>query len=346
MATVEQGGGKDVYLFSNSNFTDVRRELQLLTPAESGGNGALVARDITAQMRGATLPPGLRFPFGTILGHHLVLAGTYLSASVQTFAIWALDLRTFVWRRLDALALDGPGQPVERGDGRPGGSWNKAVCWEDRNRLVVFGDKHSDLQQDCESRTLPKRFSRAILNWLLGRRTSSDQLQSRGHRRTRDLRHLSHTASACRLPCFSRSAVAHTRLGQSGRFRPGMRRRAKDTLLPQDPRAEMAVVPSRDRQLHPAGASHCRRRSANLCKGRGGRIPRSTTNYLVCNAIDAIHLALFRALSDLPRLSSIPLHSTDHHSASESTAGALWTAGDCKAVRPTGSRRSRRSRDA
>lgn len=175
LATPEDGGGREIYLFSNSNFTDVRRELQVLIPAaDTSSDKGFASRDITAQMHGFPLPPGLRFPFGTILGHHLVLAGTYLSASVQTFAVWALDLRTYTWRRLDALALDGPGQPVARGDGRPGGSWNKAICWEDRNRLVVFGNKHSDLQQDCKSAVRVRRT--VITEPPPSRRTPRDQL--------------------------------------------------------------------------------------------------------------------------------------------------------------------------
>lgn len=145
-------------MFSNSNFTDVKRELQALSP-KSAEQPELETVDVTSQMGGIVLPPGLRFPFGAILGHHLVIAGTYLSASVQAFAVWALDLRTYTWRRLEAFALDGPGTRVDVGDARPGGSWNRAVCWEDKNRLLVFGNKYCNLQDDCEFTRVPKSLS-------------------------------------------------------------------------------------------------------------------------------------------------------------------------------------------
>ncbi len=98
------------------------------------------ATDLTALMKDAptTLPPGLRFPFGAILGHHLIIAGTYLSASVQQFLMWALDLWTWQWTKVDSIALNR-------------GSWNKATLWEDQAKLVVFGNMGSNLQEDCES---------------------------------------------------------------------------------------------------------------------------------------------------------------------------------------------------
>jgi hypothetical protein len=140
MTIDEDGGGGDIYTFSNSNFTDVKRELQLSSAdGMHGPNGAdMQTTDLTGLMKGApTLPPGLRFPFGAILGHYLIIAGTYLSASVQQFSTWSLDLWTWQWQKIDAMALEK-------------GSWNKAALWEDQAKLVVFGNRDSDLQQDCE----------------------------------------------------------------------------------------------------------------------------------------------------------------------------------------------------
>ncbi len=139
----EEGGGGDVYVFSNSNFTDVRRELQLFSADKlvKDNPADMVCADLTSQMKGApALPPGLRFPCGAIVGHHLVICGTYLSASVQQFSTWALDLWTWRWQKIEAAALDR-------------GSWNKAVLWEDRARLVVFGNRSGNLQDDYEHRT-------------------------------------------------------------------------------------------------------------------------------------------------------------------------------------------------
>lgn len=135
---LEEGGGGDIYTFSNSNFTDVKRELQVISPNANGNPAEMTVTDLTALMKGApTLPPGLRFPFGAILGHHLIIAGTYLSSSVQQFSTWALDLWTWEWTKIDAIAM------IE-------GSWNKAVLWEDEAKLVIFGSMDGDLNDDCK----------------------------------------------------------------------------------------------------------------------------------------------------------------------------------------------------
>ena len=147
-------GRDEIYTFSNSNFTDVRRQIQL-SRFESDGRG-LVTRDITTQMtsRSQTLPPGLRFPFASIIGHHLIIAGTYLSASEQEYIVWALDLKEAKWRKIDALVLASSGKMVSGPDAESfgGGSWNKAVAWEEAGKLMVFGNKNRSLAEDCESR--------------------------------------------------------------------------------------------------------------------------------------------------------------------------------------------------
>lgn len=93
-------------------------------------------------MAGAQLPPGLRFPTGTIVGRHLLIFGTYLSHTVNNFSIWALDLgkaagagiadmlksgEQLNWSRVD------PGSVLSRG------SWNRALGW--KNSVVVLGDR-------------------------------------------------------------------------------------------------------------------------------------------------------------------------------------------------------------
>lgn len=187
----EEGDGQvvaphgDVYVFSNSNFTDVHRELHALdiipsSYTSSGSNDAtnngtsgvstVQTTDLTSHL-GTTQsslgtatpqPPGLRFPFAAQIGHYLVVGGTYLSSSSQQFALWALDLRSWTWEKVDVEVLEGNGERVvrerelaETGRGLPegalaGGSWNRAVHWEDEGRLVVFGNRYRSLQEDCE----------------------------------------------------------------------------------------------------------------------------------------------------------------------------------------------------
>lgn len=213
----------DIYLFSNSNFTDVQRELYSLAITETSttstftstaSSDALPSSQVEARSTNLTArlpssphahshpspvavqaqqPPGLRFPFAAHIGHHLVLGGTYLSQSAAQFAVWALNLRTWQWEKISAQVLEGSGgKVVRRGEngeammgggggleetGLPGGSWNRAVYWpseevamldasdekeegtdeqrrerqEQGGKLLVFGNRYRNLQDDCES---------------------------------------------------------------------------------------------------------------------------------------------------------------------------------------------------
>ncbi|GAA5961620.1 hypothetical protein JCM21900_002827 [Sporobolomyces salmonicolor] len=141
-------------LFSNFNFTQVRRDLDLVTSPLSSSS-PLTPHALSSLMSGPSLPPGLRFPSGTIIGRHLLIFGTFLSQVVNNFSIWALDLgpgggggaQTMVeegrgermaWTRID------PGQVLARG------SWNRAVGW--RNNVVVLGDRERDIAADYDHR--------------------------------------------------------------------------------------------------------------------------------------------------------------------------------------------------
>ncbi|SNX82255.1 related to Ral2 protein, implicated in activation of ras1 [Melanopsichium pennsylvanicum] len=170
-----------VYLYSNYNFTDVRRELEVLTlrpeadPTSEAGRAQQRARSISNasqesaidvegpltpsqsaatssssplvsiedrshHMGGVTLPPGLRFPTGALLGPYLLISGTYLANATQSFSIWALHLPTMVWSR------------IESGSALSTGSWNRALLWPGKNRLVVVGHKERDLVSDYNHR--------------------------------------------------------------------------------------------------------------------------------------------------------------------------------------------------
>lgn len=172
-----------VYLYSNYNFTDVRRELEVLTlrgnsePATTNEAGQIQQRARSAsiasqesaldvegpltpsqaaapsssgpfvsmenrshQMGGVTLPPGLRFPTGALLGPYLLISGTYLANATQSFSIWSLHLPTMVWSR------------IESGSALSTGSWNRALLWPGKNRLVVAGHKERDLVSDYNHR--------------------------------------------------------------------------------------------------------------------------------------------------------------------------------------------------
>ncbi|KAI0322009.1 galactose oxidase [Amylostereum chailletii] len=131
----------NVYLYSNYNFTDVKRELEVLHP--------LPGRDFTITdqsnaMAGTSFPPGLRFPTGAVLGHHLIIAGTYLAHSFQSHSVWALNLLDMTWSRID------PGSTLSTG------SWFRSCLWADANKFIVFGNRHGNLVDD---------YNRRLLSW-------------------------------------------------------------------------------------------------------------------------------------------------------------------------------------
>ena len=138
--------------YSNYDFAKVRRELDLFTPQDMSSSPPVPSakhvsppqfniRDISARMQGTTQPPGLRFPTGGIVGNHFILCGLYLASSSAAFSVYALNLDTFVWRHLEPGIL-------------ASGSWNRAVVWADRAKLLVFGNQESDLAGDYGRRAV------------------------------------------------------------------------------------------------------------------------------------------------------------------------------------------------
>jgi hypothetical protein len=95
-------------------------------------------------MPGPSFPPGLRFPTGAILGNHFIVAGTYLAHTYQSFSIWALDLVTMTWSRID------PGNALATG------SWFRSCLWPSANKFYVFGNRNGNLVDD---------YNRRLLSW-------------------------------------------------------------------------------------------------------------------------------------------------------------------------------------
>lgn len=122
-----------IYLYTNYNFADVKRELQLIYSSAQ-------VEDCSSFMNGSVMPPGLRFPTGHTLGNHLILAGTYLSPQSQAYTIWSLDLGKLTWSR------------IETGTVFSSGSWNRGVLYENENRFIVFGNSNRSLLDDYNHR--------------------------------------------------------------------------------------------------------------------------------------------------------------------------------------------------
>ena len=130
----EQSTGTPMLIYSNYNFLDVKLELQVRMP-----DGSLAEKP----MAGPVSPPGLRFPNGGILDNHFVVSGTYLTSSKHEYALWALDLKTLTWGRIDTNV-----SIFEQG------SWNRGVLWNRRNTFVILGHRERSLVDDYNHRRI------------------------------------------------------------------------------------------------------------------------------------------------------------------------------------------------
>ena len=121
-------------IYSNYNFLDVKLELQVRL-----SDGSMAEKPMNGQFS----PPGLRFPNGGVLDNHFVVSGTYLTSSKQEYALWALDLETLIWSRIDA-----------GGNIFSQGSWNRGILWSRRNVFVILGNRKRSLVEDYNHRRI------------------------------------------------------------------------------------------------------------------------------------------------------------------------------------------------
>lgn len=126
--------GCPMLIYSNYNFLDVKLELQIRLP-----DGRLIEKRMPIQAS----PPGLRFPNGGVINGHFLVSGTYLTSSKQEYALWALDLKTLTWGRIDA-----------GGSVFGHGSWNRGVLWPRRNGFLILGHRKRNLVDDYNHRRL------------------------------------------------------------------------------------------------------------------------------------------------------------------------------------------------
>ncbi|CAO3647752.1 unnamed protein product [Cunninghamella echinulata] len=136
-----------VFLYSNYNFADVNRELQLITrnsstsdTSVSNKGNSISFEDASKLMTGSAMPPGLRFPTGEVIGQHVIIAGTYLSPQTQSYSLWGLNIASLVWTRIDSGSIFGSG------------SWNRGVLHSNCNRYLVFGNTNRNLLEDYNHR--------------------------------------------------------------------------------------------------------------------------------------------------------------------------------------------------
>ncbi|POV98267.1 hypothetical protein PSHT_14120, partial [Puccinia striiformis] len=172
-----------VYLYSNFNFNDVRRDLELISypttppppPASPSSTGHYTTIHPLSHTMTGVLPNGLRFPTGAMVGNHMIISGTSLNQEklrdqTDCFAIWALDLSQANHKHVPIKVPHGQRPDISTynntqfGAGKvvwqridPGrimmsGSWNRAVGWG--NCLVILGNKDRDIVDDYHHRQI------------------------------------------------------------------------------------------------------------------------------------------------------------------------------------------------
>ncbi|KAI8377864.1 uncharacterized protein BYT42DRAFT_571986 [Radiomyces spectabilis] len=127
-----------IHVYSNFNFDDVTRRLYTMT-VDNRGQLADVS-DMSHLLVGSSLPPPLRFPTASVCGQHFMISGPCLVANHHQFHIWAFNLATMAWTRLDAGPL------------LTKGSWLRGAFCEAQNKFLVFGHPERSMQEDYTHR--------------------------------------------------------------------------------------------------------------------------------------------------------------------------------------------------
>lgn len=128
-----------IHAYTNFSTTDVTRQLH--SWKINRRNEMIEMQDQSDSiMTGTTLPPPLRFPTAFMCGQQFILAGPHVSSANQQFQIWALDMTSFVWTKIEA------GQVLSEG------SWLRGLLSEKSNRFLVFGHPFRSMQDDYKDR--------------------------------------------------------------------------------------------------------------------------------------------------------------------------------------------------
>ncbi|KAK3822499.1 MAG: hypothetical protein JOS17DRAFT_687781, partial [Linnemannia elongata] len=137
-----------IYLYSNYNFQNLRRELKIITPQYTHPSASVPTFSIVEKTEAIErlghdhpLPPGLRFPQGHVYQNQLILTGTLIvPGKAPTLAIYAFNLTTHKWDRLDTdTTLDK-------------GSWNRSLLHPATGTLLIFGHYESNADSDYSNR--------------------------------------------------------------------------------------------------------------------------------------------------------------------------------------------------
>lgn len=128
-----------IHVYSNYSGAEIARQLHSW---KINTNSECVDMLNQTEQVGAnnTAPPPIRFPSAFMCGQQFILAGPHMSGAVQQFQIWALDMTSFVWTK------------VEPGPGIARGSWLRGMLYETMNKFLIFGHPARNMQDDYKNR--------------------------------------------------------------------------------------------------------------------------------------------------------------------------------------------------
>lgn len=124
--------GASVILYSNYQFMNVIVQVSIQRP-----DGSIQE----LEQRGPFKPPGLRFPSAGMIGSHLIVSGVFMRAVEEEYQLWALNLHSLTWSRIDLA-----------GGVFNSGSWGRGLPWTKKNAYVVLGDRARPFKQDYNQR--------------------------------------------------------------------------------------------------------------------------------------------------------------------------------------------------
>ncbi|CDH50288.1 galactose oxidase [Lichtheimia corymbifera JMRC:FSU:9682] len=155
--TTEDGGGGEtqqqrqtwgmtttLFAYSNENIHGVHRRLHRITVSASGHVESITDHTSALSTSRQYAPPALRAMGSAACGQFLIMFGACTTSEPHHLQIWALNISTMMWTKIDA------------GPRLVHGSWLCGVFREhaDRNELIVFGHPESALHEDHTQRVV------------------------------------------------------------------------------------------------------------------------------------------------------------------------------------------------
>ncbi|KAI7886684.1 galactose oxidase, partial [Lichtheimia hyalospora FSU 10163] len=138
------GATTTLFAYSNENMHGVHRRLHRITVSASGHVESITDHSAALSTSRQYAPPALRAMGSAACGQFLIMFGACTTSEPHHLQIWALNISTMMWTKIDA------------GPRLAHGSWLCGVFREhaERNELIVFGHPEGALHEDHTQRVV------------------------------------------------------------------------------------------------------------------------------------------------------------------------------------------------